>query len=254
MLFSVLGSGSRGNSLFVESGDTALIIDNGFSGKELESRLNSIGRSLSSIDGVCVTHEHNDHVSGVGVVSRRYKVPVYGNSGTLAASEQKMGKLHRRIEFDTGDRLAIRDLEIVSFPVSHDTVDPVGYVISDGSRYLGYCTDTGTTTRLMEVRLARCHGLVLEFNHNLEMLRKGPYPIPLQQRVRSTLGHLANEDAADFLTRLMHPQLKYGVLAHLSETNNTPELAYTAACPCFHEQEAELVMSRQEGPTALLAL
>lgn len=255
MKFAVLGSGSKGNSVYVESNGTGLLIDNGFSGKELESRLRRVGRSLDNVSAVCVTHEHNDHTHGVGVISRRCKIPVYGNQGTFGGAEHKLGKLHKRVEFATGDKIEIDGLKVHSFAVSHDTADPVGYVISDGSRYLGYCTDTGMVTRLMELRLAGCHALILEFNHDPEMLKIGPYPLPLQQRVRSRHGHLSNQDGASLLQSLMHPTLRYGVLAHLSETNNLPHLAIDAASPCFHSGcDAEMVVASQGQPTALLSL
>ena len=256
MRFSVLGSGSRGNAVYIESGSTGILIDNGFSGKELGERLKLVGRSLDNLSAIFVTHEHNDHVGGVGVLSRRCRIPVYGNAGTFRGADGKFGKLHKRVEFATGDEIAIHDLLVKSFPVSHDTLDPVGYVVSDGTRYLGYCTDTGKATRLMELRLARCHGLILEFNHNLEMLKNGPYPLHLQQRVRSPHGHLSNEDAAELLKVLHHPQLQYGVLAHLSEINNTPELALRAAGNGFSGAEAgtELVLAAQDRPTSLLSL
>lgn len=251
----MLGSGSKGNSVYVESNGTGLLIDNGFSGKELDTRLHKVGRSLNNVSAVCMTHEHNDHIHGVGVISRRCSLPVYANPGTFGAAEHKLGKLHKRMEFNTGDKVKIDGLEVHSFAVSHDTADPVGYVISDGRHYLGYCTDTGMVTRLMELRLAGCHALILEFNHNLEMLKNGPYPLPLQQRVRSRQGHLSNEDGAALLNSLMHPKLRYGVLAHLSETNNHPNLAIDAATPCFGEiQGAKMVVAGQGQPTELLSL
>ncbi len=255
MRFAVLGSGSRGNSVYIEAGATAILIDNGFSGKELARRLELLGRSLSQVSAICLTHEHNDHIGGVGVVSRRYRSAVYANPATFAAGDKKFGKLHKRVEFATGESFAIGDLHIHSYPVSHDAADPVGYVVASGGEYLGYCTDTGRVTRLMEVRLARCHGLILEFNHNREMLKNGPYPLPLQQRVRSSQGHLANEDGAGFLARLIHRDLKVAVLAHLSETNNTPQLAHAAALPCFAEHpHIELVLASQHQPTRLFSL
>lgn len=255
MRFSVLGSGSKGNSVYIEEGSTAILIDNGFSGKELEQRLSSIGRSLDNLTAICVTHEHNDHIRGVGVVSRRCKVPVYANGGTFASAEKKIGAPFRFVEFGTGDDLAIQDLEVRSFRVSHDSADPVGFVISNGREYLGYCTDTGAVSKLMELRLAHCHGLILEFNHNLEMLKNGPYPLVLQQRVRSSQGHLANEDAGQFLKRLLHRNLKTTVLAHLSETNNTPELALRAAVDSVGPEPCgELMVAEQQRPTRLISL
>lgn len=256
MRFSVLGSGSKGNAVYVESGSTSLLIDNGFSGKELNRRLQLVGRSVHDLNGVCVTHEHNDHIGGVGVVSRRCKIPVYANEGTYRGARAKLGKLYQRYGFENGDKLHIGDLLVQAFPVSHDSNDPVGYVISDGSCYLGICTDTGMVTRLMELRLARCQGLILEFNHNLELLKSGPYPLPLQQRVRSNRGHLSNEAGAKLLQALIHPGLKYGVLAHLSEINNNPTLAHKAALSCdFGENhKAQLLLARQDRPSPLLSL
>lgn len=255
MQFSVLGSGSKGNSVYIEEGKTAILIDNGFSGKELEQRLRIIGRSLDDLTAICVTHEHNDHIVGVGVVSRRCKAPVYANGGTLAGAEKKIGKPYRFIEFGTGDAMAIQDLEVRSFRISHDTADPVGFVVSNGREYLGYCTDTGSVSKLMELRLARCHGLILEFNHNLEMLKNGPYPLLLQQRVRSNQGHLANEDAGRLLKRLLHRDLRITMLAHLSETNNTPELALRAAQDAMGAEACgEVLVAEQQKPSRLIAL
>ncbi|WP_457576646.1 MBL fold metallo-hydrolase [Desulfomarina sp.] len=253
--FSVLGSGSRGNAVYVESGTTAVLVDGGFSGKELAKRLKLIGRTLDSLDGICVTHEHNDHILGVGVISRRCRIPVLANAGTFKGGEKKMGKLFERIEFETGDGFSIHDLFIRSFRISHDTADPVGFVISDGKVNLGYCTDTGKVTFLMEKRLAKCNGLVLEFNHNPEMLKNGPYPLVLQQRVRSSQGHLSNEEGAEFLKNTLHGHLQTIVLAHLSETNNRPELAMHAAKKSISDDhDPELVVASQNVPTPLLSL
>ena len=255
MRFSVLGSGSRGNSVYIESGKTGILIDAGFSGKEIETRLQSIGRTLSSVCALCITHEHNDHIQGAGVISRRCKIPTYINGGTLAAGEKRMGKLYVQKEFETGDLLQIGDLQVRSFRISHDTADPVGYVVSDGKRSVGYCTDTGKVSHLIGRRLAECNGLILEFNHNLQMLKNGPYPLPLQQRVRSSRGHLCNEDAAVFLAGLIGDHLHTAVLAHLSETNNTPLLARKAAMLSVKQWgDTSLLISSQEKATALVQL
>jgi phosphoribosyl 1,2-cyclic phosphodiesterase len=255
MRFSVLGSGSRGNSVYIESGETGILIDAGFSGKEIETRLQSIGRNLSNVRALCITHEHNDHIRGAGVISRRCKIPTYINGGTLAAGEKRMGKLFAQKEFETGELLQIGDLQVRSFRISHDTADPVGYVVSDGKRSVGYCTDTGKVSHLIGQRLAECNGLILEFNHNLQMLKEGPYPLPLQQRVRSSRGHLSNEDAAEFLAGLIGDHLHTAVLAHLSETNNTPELARRAAMLSVqHWGDTALLISSQEKATSLVQL
>jgi len=255
MLFSVLGSGSRGNAVYIESGKTGILIDAGFSGREIETRLKSIGRELSNVRALCITHEHNDHIQGVGVISRRCKLPAYGNGGTFAAGVKRMGKLFAQKEFETGELLSIDDLQIRSFRISHDTADPVGYVVSDGKRSIGYCTDTGKISHLLGRRLAECNGLILEFNHDLQMLKNGVYPLALQQRVRSSRGHLCNEDAAQFLAGLIGDHLRVAVLAHLSETNNTPELAQKAALLAVPQWgETSLVTATQARPTLLLEL
>ena len=255
MRFSVLGSGSKGNAVYIEEGNTKLLIDSGFSGKELTARLARIGRDLEGLAGICLTHEHNDHIHGAGVISRRYKAPLYAHDATCRGAGPRIGVGHRFIDFGTGEAFAIGDLEVRSFRISHDTADPVGFVISNGSEYLGYCTDTGAVTKLMELRLGGCHGLILEFNHNLEMLKNGPYPLMLQQRVRSSHGHLANEDGAGLLKKLLHRQLKVTILAHLSETNNTPQLAMAAARQeVGQEEQLALLVAQQREPTPLVSL
>ena len=183
MQFSVLGSGSRGNSV-------------GFSGKDIIARMKAIGKDIQDLDAIFVTHEHNDHIGGVGVLSRRCRLPVYANQGTFRGGDGRLKELFKRCEFATGDTIEFQDFEIRSFRISHDTSDPVGYVIGNGQSRLGYCTDTGKVSHLMQQRLRNCNGLILEFNHDLKMLAEGPYPLPLQQRVRSSQGHLANGDAA----------------------------------------------------------
>lgn len=255
MRFSVLGSGSRGNSVYIESGKTGILLDAGFSGKEIDKRLKSIGRDLANVHALCITHEHNDHICGAGVISRRCRIPTYVNGGTFTAGEKRIGKLFVHKEFETGDILQIGDLQVRSFRVSHDTADPVGYVVSDSKRSVGFCTDTGKVSHLIGKRLEKCNGLILEFNHDLQMLKDGPYPLPLQQRVRSSRGHLCNEDAAVFLADLIGDHLRIAILAHLSETNNTPGLAREAALLSVKEWgDTSLIIASQEKPTTLIEL
>jgi len=255
MQFSVLGSGSRGNSVYIESGETAVLIDAGFSGKELQKRMESIGRCLTSVDALCITHEHNDHICGAGVISRRYEIPVVINDLTLESASTKLGKLSDTTIFSVGQIVEVGTLQIRSFRISHDTADPVGYVISDGEKRLGYLTDTGKVSHLMAQRLLACHGIILEFNHDLEMLKCGPYPLPLQQRVRSSRGHLSNDDAAEFLTDLLEGSVREVVLAHLSEKNNTVELAREAATGSLNSNSAVNVhIAKQDSAMPLLQL
>ena len=255
MRFSVLGSGSRGNAVYVESNDSAVLIDAGFSGKELQKRMSSVNRDLSAVKALCITHEHNDHICGAGVISRRYNIPVLINDATLQAASDKLGKLFKTEIFAAGEVIEVGDLKIRSFRISHDTADPVGFVISDGNKRLGYLTDTGKVSHLMTQRLLSCNGVILEFNHDLEMLKYGPYPLPLQQRVRSSRGHLSNIDAANFLIELMGGNIKDVVLAHLSEKNNTVELAREAANTCLTKWPAvNLHIAKQDEAMPLLQL
>ena len=256
MQFSVLGSGSKGNCVFIAYKNTAFLIDGGFSGKAIEQRLKSIDRDIGSLDAIFVTHEHHDHISGVGVLSRRCRIPVFANEGTYRGAAQRLSKLFEQRGFDTGDSICFQDLQIRSFPVSHDTDDPVGYVISNGNSKLGYCTDTGMVTNLVSQRLGGLDSLILEFNHDPELLKNGPYPPALQQRVRSNKGHLANVDSAKLLKTIVHRRMQHVVLAHLSETNNLPELAFEEARAVIPREIPNNIIkiSKQDQPTSLFEI
>ncbi len=252
MKFSVLGSGSKGNCTLIESGSTRVLIDNGFSGKELLSRLARIGVAAESLNALVITHEHIDHVQGVGVLARRLQLPVYANPPTFLAAEKTLGKLPIRKEFTTGESFCIDGLQIHPFAVSHDTADPVGFVLGDGTLCFGYCTDTGKISQLIRHHLRHCQALVLEANHDVDMLWQGPYPLPLKQRVLSSQGHLANSDALEFAVELAVGQLRHLVLAHLSEVNNHPELVRKEACSRLEGyQELRVMLADQRVPGPL---
>ena len=256
MKFCVLGSGSKGNCTIVESGSTAILIDAGFSGKEILRRLALINRSPQDLTAILVTHEHGDHISGVGVLSRRHKLPVYANPDTHLASESRVKKLHKRIDFGTGESFTVDDLEIHPFRISHDTADPVGFVVSDSEAALAYCTDTGKVTNLITHHVRKCQGLILESNHDRQLLMDGPYPMPLKQRVRSNQGHLSNDDAARFLAGLVSSSLQHVVLAHLSEINNQPEIALARVQRelNFLQNGFEVTLAGQDSPTSIFCL
>ena len=256
MKFCVLGSGSRGNSIYVESGATAILVDGGFSGKEIASRLARIGRDIDCLKAIFVTHEHHDHISGVGVVSRRSRLPVFANEGTYRGAGKTLTKLFKQAEFETGEPIDFDGLRVRSFAISHDTADPVGFVIEDGKVRLGICTDTGISTRLISRRLSNCDGLVVEFNHDPEMLKNGPYPQSLKQRVKSSEGHLSNSDGAGLLSSVINDNLRHIVLAHLSETNNLPGIAYKEAEKVVRDrlELSVLAISEQQQPTGLFEL
>jgi phosphoribosyl 1,2-cyclic phosphodiesterase len=225
MKFCVLGSGSKGNATFVEGGGARILIDAGFSGIEVARRLAEINIDIATLSALLVTHEHGDHIRGVQALSRRFSLPVYVSKATREAAGVSLAKIVEWRPIVGGQVFKHRELTIHPFAVSHDAVDTLGFVVGHNGCSVGYCTDTGAITHLMRHHLGGCNGLVLECNHDLAMLKNGGYPPHLQQRIRSKCGHLTNSAAALFLIDLLHGGLEHVVLAHISETNNTHDLA-----------------------------
>ena len=255
MRFSVLGSGSKGNCTLVEVGRTRLLIDAGFSGKEVIRRLQLLGIEPESLTAIVVTHEHDDHVKGLGVLARRLNLPVYANEGTHRAAEGKINHLPIGRDFGVGEPFVIEELQIHPFAISHDAADPVGFVFSDGQYQLGYCTDTGAITRLIQHHLRRCQAVILEANHDVQMVKSGPYPLMLQQRVLSSRGHLANEDALALAAVLAGEQLRHLVLAHVGAVNNHPDLVQQAAQHHLPgDGTLRVMLSGQDQPLAMIRL
>jgi len=228
MRFALFGSGSKGNATLVEHGQTRLLVDCGFSVRELERRMARLGVSGDSLSAILLTHEHNDHVGGAGALARKYRLPVWLTAGTAKAAAPRLGELPEHRELNCHSEFAIGDLSVTPFPVPHDAREPCQFTFSDGARRLGLLTDTGRGTQHIETQLNGCDALILESNHDTEMLRNGPYPPRLQQRIGGGLGHLSNDQAAALLQRLDTSALQHLVAAHLSETNNLPELALQA--------------------------
>ena len=225
--FASLGSGSAGNALVVESGETRLMVDCGFGLRDTQTRLARLGLAPADISGILVTHEHSDHVGGVFSFARRHGLPVWLTYGTLAASGGVAPEVDCRV-IDSHEPLVIGDLEVFPFPVPHDAREPVQYVFSDGALRLGLLTDAGEVTGHMCQMLAACEALVLECNHDRQMLAESRYPPSLKRRIGGRLGHLANDAAAELLAAVAGDHLQHVVAAHLSEQNNRPELAVEA--------------------------
>jgi phosphoribosyl 1,2-cyclic phosphodiesterase len=221
----ILASGSRGNAIFVSSGSTSILIDAGLSGIEIERRLKHRGLCPKNLDAILVSHEHTDHIQGVGVLSRRFKLPVYLNAGTQKAALSQLGNLHHFENFECGTTFRINDLSIHPFSISHDAQDPVGFTVNQNGTKIGIATDLGIATSMVKDHLKECVLLVLEANHDEDMLINGPYPWPVKQRIKSRTGHLSNEASKTLLNEIQHDGLKHVMLAHLSETNNTPQKA-----------------------------
>lgn len=217
-----LASGSKGNCLLLETGDTRLLLDAGLSLRETVSRLDSVAFDANNIDAILVTHEHMDHIRSAGSFARRYKVPVIVSYSTRKAAGKALNKTNL-IEFEAGYSFAFRDLMIDPFPVTHDCADPVGFVVESVEGRFGSATDLGVVTRLVREKLRNCRAMNLESNHDPEMLQNGPYPWHLKQRIRSRHGHLSNDESLELLHELAHGGLEALVMAHLSEVNNHPD-------------------------------
>jgi len=224
MRCTILASGSKGNCTVVEGKTGTILIDAGLSGKELSRRLDLTPVKAPQLDALLITHEHQDHVRGAGVMSRRFDLPVYLTCGTLDNLPSLVGKLPSVQIIQPGTPFKIGDLQIHPFATSHDAGESVGFTIEHESFRLGICTDLGIATQLVKTRLQQCQGLVLEANHDVEMLLNGPYPWELKQRIRSRHGHLSNVDTCELLKALHHDQLRAVVFAHLSEVNNHPDM------------------------------
>jgi phosphoribosyl 1,2-cyclic phosphodiesterase len=232
----VLGSGSKGNCTYIESPEGRILIDAGLSAREIERRLRQIERSPAALDGVLISHEHSDHIHGVGALARRYKLPVYANSATWQRAQHVVGLVENRREFWTGAPF-------------------VAFRLTWRRRSMAIVTDLGYPSQLVRERIRGCHLLVLEANHDEAMLKAGPYPWPLKQRIGGKAGHLSNLQSSQLLRDVLHDELEHVVLAHLSEINNHPELARLTAqevlgCRCTRLG----VASQREVSTWLLLI
>ena len=226
MRFASLGSGSRGNATLVEADTTLVMIDCGFSCRETERRLSQLGRTPADLDAILVTHEHGDHVRGVPLLARKYNLPVWMTRGTQRMlRDDKLPCVHH---FDGHTRFSIGSLQVQPFTVPHDACEPCQFALEYGELRFGVLTDTGRTTPHILECLDGCDALLLECNHDVDMLADGPYPDALKARVGGTLGHLSNAQAGALLAQLDTSRLQHLVAAHLSDKNNRPALVQIA--------------------------
>ncbi len=223
MRIASLGSGSKGNGTLFDSGETCLLIDLGFTLKETEKRLERLGVSPLDVDAILVTHEHADHIHGVGPFARKYKRPVYLTPGTQRST--KLGTVPGIKSINCHKPFRVGNIGIEPVPVPHDAREPCQYILSSAGIKVGILTDLGHITRYVVEQYKVCHALLLECNHDEQMLREGPYPYTLKQRVGGPHGHLNNEQAASLLAEIELEHLKHLVISHISEQNNCPKLA-----------------------------
>ncbi len=218
-----LSSGSKGNSLYIESEHARILIDIGLSARQIRERLATLRVNPSDIDAIILTHAHRDHVRGAGVFSRQFQTPIYGHPDTLDDITYLFRKNEKTVPWYRP--FQIKDISLTPFPVSHDAIPTVGYLVSSGGRVMALCTDLGVVTAEVETHLRQADFLILESNHDPDMLINGPYPWDLKERIASRVGHLSNHDTGRLLKSLLNGRVEKVLLAHISEENNTPELA-----------------------------
>ncbi len=226
--FCSLSSGSSGNSEYIETDNSKILIDAGFSGKAIENLLDSINVNPRELDAIFVTHEHADHIKGIGVLSRRYNLPVIANTETWYAMDKKIGKISDKniYVFQNNRHINFKDLDILPINTSHDSANSCGYVISKGNRKLSIVTDTGIVDDSICEEIKDSDLFFIEANHDIDMLKFGPYPRALKDRILSDYGHLSNDACANLLGDILRGDHEIIQLAHLSRENNTPIKAY----------------------------
>ena len=229
--FCPLFSGSSGNSLFIGAGDTRILVDAGMPGRAIEAQLRALDVAPDTLSGILITHEHSDHIKGVGILSRKYDLPVYANEGTWMAMQDKIGgvALKNQRLFYTGEDFYIGELNVSPFSIPHDAAEPVGYAFHYGSVKAATATDIGHINEKWMSAVAGARVMMLESNHDMNLLISGPYPLQLKNRIKGRRGHLCNDDSARALVELCRAGLQNVILGHLSKENNLPELAFQTA-------------------------
>jgi phosphoribosyl 1,2-cyclic phosphodiesterase len=249
---TVLGSGSSGNAILIESRQVRLLIDAGFSGRDLERRLAAVEVPADSIDALLVTHDHIDHTRGMGVLARRWGIPLYLTEKTHRACQPLLNGSERLVLYRSGAPVMVGDLQVDPFLTVHDAVDPIAVTITETAtgEKLGIATDLGRPTATVRHALRRCDLLILEANHDEIMLRESPYPWSVKARIAGSHGHLSNRAAAELVTELAHGSLGCVVLAHLSESSNHPALAHeeVGAALCRQRYRGEIHVGDQKNP------
>ena len=230
MRFVSIASGSSGNCIYAGTDNTHVLIDAGISAKRIEKGLAEMGLKASELSGICITHEHSDHIKGLGVLARKFEIPIYATEATIdeIRKVKSLGEYPEELlkPLRPDVRLTLGDLDIMPFHIDHDAADPVAYRIQSGSRSIAVATDLGHYNQYTIDHLLDLDAILLESNHDLRMLESGPYPYYLKRRIMGNFGHLSNENAGRLLNCILNDKMKYVLLGHLSKENNLPELAF----------------------------
>lgn len=240
--FASVASSSSGNCTYIGSNNTNILVDVGISGKRTCEGLKNLGVSIEDIDAVFVTHEHHDHVDGLGVVARKYNIPIYATEGTLSNLPEKVGKIRPGLlnTLYPGEKCVINDIFVSAFPIPHDAAEPVGYSFITDNHKVTVATDIGHITKEVKENALKSDILLIESNHDEQMLKNGMYPYHLKKRILSVNGHLSNDDCALFLKDIIKEGTKYVLLGHLSKENNTPALAYYTNANAIEQMGAKI--------------
>jgi len=236
MKFCPLASGSKGNSTLLVSDEVKVLFDAGLSAKALTERLIDVGESIEEIDAIIVTHEHSDHIRGIDLLSKKYEIPIFANSDAAKAILSGAKSRPKFKIFTTGETFHFADLEIHPFSIQHDTLDPVAFTVLVGGKKLGICTDLGFATSLVKAHLKDCDYMLLESNHEPELVYASPRPALYKQRVLSRQGHLSNQACAELLAEVHSTKLKHVFLAHLSSDCNQEDIALERVHSVLEEQ------------------
>lgn len=261
MNFCSLYSGSSGNSIFVSSKNTKILIDAGVAGKHIETALKNINVDPNSLDAILVTHEHIDHIKGVGVLSRRFDLPIYSHPLTWEAMSPSIGKIKdHNIKFIDEKYINIKDMDIHGYKISHDASYPLGFSVNSDNKKFCLATDLGYFSEEVIKNLKDADGILMESNHDVEMLKFGPYPYSLKRRILSNIGHLSNDDCGKAILDISNDNPKHIMLGHLSNTNNYPELAYQTVINILNEnniilnKDIKLYMANRNVPSTYIKL
>jgi phosphoribosyl 1,2-cyclic phosphodiesterase len=252
--FSILSSGSGGNSVYIEADGKRILIDAGLSEKKLSQRMAHIDRSLNGLDAVFATHEHTDHIRGMGPLLRKHQLSLYTTEGTYKRACHSLGKLPGFTPIRAGQPVEFGELIVEPYATPHDAEESVAFVIHYRGLRLGIATDLGKVTAEVTSKLQKLDALLIESNHDVDMLDAGPYPWVTKRRIKSDVGHLSNEACGEILSSVKHSGLRLVVLMHMSETNNHPELARITAHQALGQDTPEMIIAEQNHPTPLMSL